>query len=566
MRFRRCHLTLLFLLILLQTHSMVFGATGDEPNAPDAWSAVAPGIEYQKYSRTSPRRIKIFVARMDRGNPSVAIDSSIAQGRLSGGTETVNGMASRYDQAINYWGETWGNRNRVVVAINGYFFGSPYEPSGVPWSGMVNSGWYAKRFTDLSGDAGFTWMLDGDAFIGKCVYHRDTRNKVNFLSTGYAPPIDAINVARNDEDDELIVYTPQYDATTKTGDSPRAEILVELPRPALLLSDQYYVEGTIRGIRKNNGSTPIPFDHVVLAAWGTVGDTLVNSINSDDIQVGDKVRISQEIKDCAADTQHDWTKAYSSIGGDYHFLRGGVYYAPNNSDATWPNSRTVVAYNSSYVFFVVVDAFDPGVSEGITIPELSNFLRNTLAATDAVSLDSGTSSTMVVNGQVVNNTYCTFTRNCGTQNRIEITPSRLNQQAPGSAIEWSPLDNQAYVGNGLMMVAVEPRELSSTFRTGEPVTAVSDISMRLGPGTNYATSATISPGAQGVIQAHSLDGVLAKGFCWWKVAFGGNIGWVKEGTLEGVPPVPLPLELGNFNQFLPFIEFNTPLGMACAAR
>src|SRR5574341_872738 len=93
MRYRRCHLTLLFLLILLQTHSLVFGATGDEPNAPDAWSAVAPGIEYQKYSRTSPRRIKIFVARMDRGNHSVAIDSSIAQGVAAGDRPAEEALA-----------------------------------------------------------------------------------------------------------------------------------------------------------------------------------------------------------------------------------------------------------------------------------------------------------------------------------------------------------------------------------------------------------------------------------------------------------------------------------------
>jgi hypothetical protein len=297
-----------------------------------------------------------------------------------------------------------------------------------------------------------------------------------------------------------------------------------------------------------------------------VGDALVSRINNDQIQVGDKVRITQEIKDCQVDPQHDWTNTYASIGGDYHFLRSGVYYAPGNSDATWPNSRTVVAYNASYVYFIVVDAFDPGVSEGITIPELNSFLRNTLAATDAVSLDSGTSSTMVVNGQVVNNTYCTFTRDCGMQNSIEITPPRTNRPAEGSAIEWSPQDNQAYVGNGLMMVVVEPRELSSTFRTGETVVATSEISMRLGPGTNYATTATISPGAQGVVQAHGLDGVLAKGSCWWKVAFSGNVGWAKEGTLEGEPLPPLPLVLGDFNQFLPFTAFNTPLGAACSAR
>jgi len=61
-------------------------------------------------------------------------------------------MAERYNQAINNWSvesttlitQTWGNRNDVVVAINGFYYGGDVEPPGVPWSGQVQSGWYSK--------------------------------------------------------------------------------------------------------------------------------------------------------------------------------------------------------------------------------------------------------------------------------------------------------------------------------------------------------------------------------------------------------------------------------------
>jgi hypothetical protein len=333
-----------------------------------------------------------------------------------------------------------------------------------------------------------------------------------------------------------------------------------------LVSDPIDVNGTIRGIQRNNGSTPIPFDHVVLAAWGSKGDALISRINNGDIQVGDEVHITQEITDCDSDPEHDWSKTYASIGGDYHFLRGGVYYAPNNNDATWPNSRTVVAYNAAYVYFIVVDAFDENVSEGITVPELTGFLRDTLAATDAVSLDSGTSSTMVVNGVVVNNTYCNFTRDCGMQNSFEITRPGNNIPSSAGAIQWSTADNQAYVGNGLMMVVVDGKTLSGAFNAGQPVVTTTETSLRLGPGTNYADFSTIYPGAHGVIEAHDLDGVMAKGFCWWKVAVGGMTGWVKEGALlgESLPPVPLPQ--GDFNLFLPIIKAVTAQARSCLVR
>ena len=530
-----------------------------DPEAPDAWTLVAPGIEYQKIHRTSPRHINIFIARMDRGNQNVTIDSSIAQGRLSGGTETVSGMSSRYDQAINYWGRTWGNRNRVVVAINGYFFGPTHEPSGVPWSGQIHSSWYAKRYTDIVGDAGFVWALDREAFIGKCVSHRLERNDITFPGISYDPNINAINVARSDE--SLILYTPQYDSTTRTlesGGTPRAEILVELNRPSLLISDPSYVRGTIRQIRRNDGSTPIPFDHVVIAAWGAEGDAMVRRINDGDIEVGNEVRITQEITDCAVEPQHDWGGVYAGIGGDYHFLRGGAYFAPNNSDATVPNSRTAIALNNSYIFYVVVDGFDPGVSMGMTIRELSDWLESSMGATDAVSLDSGGSSTMVVNGVVVNNTTCNYTRDCGSGSAeppLDSTGTPPSQN--GAGIEWSPEDVQPFVGNGMMMVAVEPLRRSSSFQVNQPMTVLQQTSLRLGPGTNYATRLTLNAGAQGTVQSHSINGVLAKGSYWWKLAIGGSSGWVREEHLQGgqLPP-PADLILG----YLPLIAANMQAG------
>ena len=116
--------------------------------AADPWGEpVAAGIEYREYNLPDP--VNIFVTRMERNNPQVILESSIGQGRLSGGGETVSGMAQRYDGAINYWDQTWGKTNTVAVAINGFYFGPPYEPAGVPWSGQVHSGWYAKRFTEL---------------------------------------------------------------------------------------------------------------------------------------------------------------------------------------------------------------------------------------------------------------------------------------------------------------------------------------------------------------------------------------------------------------------------------
>ncbi len=105
----------------------------------DQWTSVGDGIEFQQFPLPDPNNV--YVARMDRENPNVFLESSIGSGDLVKGRETVSAMAQRYDEAINHWNNTWGGRNHVVVAINGDYF----DPStGFPQNGMLQSGWYFK--------------------------------------------------------------------------------------------------------------------------------------------------------------------------------------------------------------------------------------------------------------------------------------------------------------------------------------------------------------------------------------------------------------------------------------
>jgi hypothetical protein len=119
--------------------------------APEQWGEeVAPGIEYRRFQLDFPLN-NVFVTRMDRSNPGLTIESSLSRGNIAGDTETVSDMAKRYDDAINHWDSTWGQRNQVVVAINGYYFDYGTETA---YSGQIHSGWYDKRFTDCSTGSG----------------------------------------------------------------------------------------------------------------------------------------------------------------------------------------------------------------------------------------------------------------------------------------------------------------------------------------------------------------------------------------------------------------------------
>lgn len=567
---------------------------------PD-WQIVAPGIEYQKFyiPASDPDNLGpnyVYVARMDRTNLNVTVDSTIAQGRLSGGVEQISGMSNRYEDTINYWGQSWGKRNNVAVAINGYYFGAPIEPSGVPWRGQIQSGWYAKRFDDNHNGSGFVWKLDRSAFIGECVYHQPNKQIVAFTGTTTSTvKIDDINTARGD--DELILFTPQYDLSTLT-DNGGVEILVEMERPTMILppslayfsdlspalqefifpdsqpdNPDSFAKGYVRAIRDNQGNTTIPFDYVVLSATGVKRTKLLENLS-----VGMEVDISQGINhydkdDCTTSitTSKDWTKAYAAVGGHFYFLENNVingYY--DDGQATVHEARTAIAYSPNYIFYIVVDRFDypygsgTTISKGMNMAELGYFARETLGATDGISQDSGGSSTMVINGQVVNTprfnpssivpgpcspipTVFTSTellssylpliynQNASPPTPI-VTPSPTPSPTPTSIPGICYTSQEPYVANGMMMVVVEPMTTSTTFTPTQAVLTTLDANLRTGPGTNYPVMDTIPNGTHGTVIVHNngLNGVYATGFNWWYVDFGsGLVGWISESVLAG---------------------------------
>lgn len=530
--------------------SVVPVTTTDAISLP--WQAVTAGIDYVELRLQDPVN-NVYVARMDRSALSITLETSIASGYLASGKESVSQMATRYDQAIGYWGQepltpTWGSRNDVIVAINGSY----YEvPTGNPFSGMVHSGWYAKRFDDLGGSSGFAWKLDRSAFIGECVDHPGDSDddpiwkQLITYTDGFSQTFQGINITRTNN--SLMLFTPQYDVNTGTNDSG-AEVLVELSRPLLIVPTPRAVTGTIQAIYTDTGSTPIPFDHVVLSAGKNVTNTMLAHV-----QVGQVISLSQEIKsyhfDCKTPFGLDWGKTYASLSGGFYFLKNRVVrYDLFNHDlgATTRAPRTAIVMDANYIYFVVVDGRDNWRSQGMTIDELAIFARDTLSATHGISQDGGGSSTMVVNGQVMNNTYCnnaycyaTFLPLVG-QPEGAATLAEFDYEFDAPPIQTQPnlpedvdaVTAERYVANGIMMVVVEPMQASTTFSPSQEVKTKVLIDLRLGPGTNYGSLYDIYVGTSGVIVNHELNGVLAKGSYWWKVNFDGVVGWVPESALR----------------------------------
>ncbi len=521
-------LTRTFVYLLLLGSLLAGSLAAPSAARADGWVSIVNGIDYREYVIAGPNRI--FVTRMDRSNPNVTLETSIAKQRLSDGKQTVSSMAQAYDGALSAWQPTWGARMDVVAAINGSFHDTK---TGVPVSGMVHSGWYAKRFDDLGGGSGFAWRLDRTAFIGGCVDHEDDEQIVTFLDSGLQLEVDGINSRRRRG--SLVLYTPQWGARTPTS-AAGTEVLVRMDVPAGILSWPDMATGTVTEVRPRRGRSDLLFDHVVLSAAGRTAELL-----EEQSYVGARVGISSQVdhfdKGCKGQRADAWTETYAALSGSFEFLLDGEVQTFDDLGATSRHPRTAICYNDDDLFFVVVDGRS-GRSAGMTMQELGRFCRDSLQTSWGINQDGGGSSALWVDGDIVND------------------PSDGSERP---------------VANGLMMVVVEPPEHSHAFEPGDRVEAVELFDFSLGPGYNYQTPADVRAGQVGTVLSHphGLEGVMATGQYWWLVDFQGRIGWAPQDKLLPLGSTPEPEKPEEFEmEDLPasFARFEAELSVGSPIR
>jgi hypothetical protein len=459
-------------------------------SADSGWRQVAEGIEYRPYKLAGP--IRAFVVRMDLDQKDMILEAGLANGTVREGHEAVSGIAERYEDTINTWGGYWGNRSDVVVAINGSYFDLE---SGIAGDGLIQSGWYAHLFNNLGGTTGLAWKQDRSLFIGSCAHYNDRVMYLRNITTGKKFPLNKIN--NEVREDQIMLLTPQFGE--RSFGRGHTEVLVEMTQPTGLLPGSKPAVGIVREVLDDAGPVLIPFDHIVLSARNESRGILRSQMHIGDV-IGIELGINHLDERCKNPVSESWDGTYTSVAGNWVFLRDGAIQEIDEYGADLQNPRTALCYNNDYLYFVVVDGREDSYSVGMTIPELASFCDDRLEATWGVNMDGGGSSTLWIDGKVMNR------------------PSDGHERG---------------VANALMMVHVEPKEMSDQFSTGQAVQARYPTNIHLGPGLNYAAIASVTKDAPGTITFHmnQLNGIYATGTNWWKVDFGGLTGWVDERAL-----------------------------------
>ncbi|SDD82395.1 phosphodiester glycosidase family protein [Sporomusa acidovorans] len=213
-------------------------------------------------------------------------------------------------------------------------------------------------------------MPDGKLFIDQVQYE----GKVE-LPDGRTVPINAVNRERGEN--ELILYNGAYAPSTGSNNYG---------------TEYVAVNGNITAIRASN--SPIPSDGVVLSAHGAAANLLSC------LKVGDIVKIQQTLGT-------EWDKTEHVLGAGPMLVKDGSVFLSTKveqfgSDVAGGRApRTAIGLKADgHILIVVVDGRQDN-SIGMSLLELALFMQE-LGARDAMNLDGGGSSEMVVKGKIVN--------------------------------------------------------------------------------------------------------------------------------------------------------------------
>ena len=345
-------------------------------DAPAKYASIGPGLTYS-HERQGDVPWSIHVLKIARSRGDLKIVTPLAGGRVVG-VEPVNRMTS--------WAPVVRSAGTAVAAINGDFFQISGNYVADPEGVQIVAG-------DLVSDDGadsICFWLDGDG--NPHLADVDVALRVTW------PDGVETSVGLNERrpDDGAVLYTPTFAESTRTigGYDLALERVDDGPWLPLAVGQTY--TGRVRLVNLR-GNTQL----ASTKGWGleskgvmalSVGPELAEKLKP--VEAGALVKISVQ-------STPDLTGVQTAISGQPLLIVAGKM-VPNLirlDDKRHP--RSAIGWNDTHIFLVVVDGRKPGLWVGMNMQEIGELMQR-LGCTDAMNLDGGGSSTMWLDGQIMN--------------------------------------------------------------------------------------------------------------------------------------------------------------------
>ena len=342
----------------------------------DSTRRMSPGVVCKSYSTSSPAR-RIFVMEISFSEPTVQLQAVKSGGVINAPKETVPVMYGHHD-TFRY--------HDVTAGINSDFFtsgGPQYNPRHM-----------------MIGDGEILW----DTTLNRSVFGI-TENRTPFitkLNESYSVNVGGSGFAirhinRPVETDQMVMYNRFKGAST--GTSPGGtEIKIEPVDGTGAWSANAAISCRVLA-KSTAGNMPFDSGQAVLSGVG-LAKTFLDNINVNDV-------ISLDLQVLGSPSGITGIKQLTG-GWTRLVLDGANCVAASLADEggavpTSAEPRTAIGFNAAKdkVYFVVVDGRNPGVSEGMTLAQLGDFMLYA-GCYQALNLDGGGSSTIMGNDALLN--------------------------------------------------------------------------------------------------------------------------------------------------------------------
>jgi exopolysaccharide biosynthesis protein len=359
----RCFL-LILLFSLSPLNQRVTGQHGK------GFEKVAPGVEHLLITRgfksndvaTGPWLINLLRVDPNRAELRAvhALDEAI-------GLETTSSLVARYG---------------AFAAVNGGYFATTGTYRGDPAGALVVRG---KILSEPVKSRAAAALINENGKNRIILGHLVFQGSVRAGRNGVTRIIDGINRTRGAN--ELIVYTAEFHRTTLTTPDG-IEVVIR--------------RGRVTGRRGGQGSARIPYDGYVISASGDGRDWAQKNLPT-----GKSVTLDLNLSPVERGSASLWKQAVWVVGGGPQLIKNGRVEITAEMEGvtekfvTDRHPRTAIArLEGGKILLATVDGRQAGVSVGVSLGELAKLLLE-FGATEAINLDGGGSTTMIVAGKLV---------------------------------------------------------------------------------------------------------------------------------------------------------------------
>lgn len=318
---------------------------------------VGAGAFYTEYENPEVP-LKIQVVQFDINQSGLEIRTVAANNLLAGGYQKTSEMRHELEDENTF----------VVAGVNGDF----YAASGRPTNVQIVDGEMLR--IPISRDI----IAFDDAF--KPIITNGTSFSGEVTGEGFSAPVNNINASRGA--DQIVAYNSFMGSSTGTNAFGTEIALKQLEEVLVNRPAQY----EITRIEKNVGNMSLNDDDLILSANGSAIS------NFEGLEVGDVLSVQINLNPIEQ-------AILEAVGGNGQFLVDGEVI---ETWAEW-HPRTAVGFDADTTtgYFMVVDGRQ-NTSRGMTTGQMGIFLKS-VGAANAINLDGGGSSTMLVQSEVMNN-------------------------------------------------------------------------------------------------------------------------------------------------------------------